>query len=128
MKNNEHVMDGSIRVSDLRKMRVEIAELKREVKINMDKLKSIVGYEENLKKYIEERQTYINNIKDFGTVLEESINSFFEKANQARFNSYGNVAKIASIKPKRELFSLVRNSILNHKLTEEYDEIEVLKK
>lgn len=55
MKNNQHMMDGSIRVSDLRKMRVELAELKRDVKIKMDNLKSIVGYEENLKKYIAER-------------------------------------------------------------------------
>ncbi|CAD8070099.1 unnamed protein product [Paramecium primaurelia] len=128
MKNNQHAMDGSIRVSDLRKMRVEIAQLKKEVKMKMDKLKSIVGYEENLKKYIEERQQYLNGIKDFGSLLEESMNSFFEKANQARFNSYGNVARIASVKPKRELFSLVRNSILNNKLTEDYDEIEILKK
>ncbi|CAK86855.1 unnamed protein product (macronuclear) [Paramecium tetraurelia] len=128
MKNNDHMLDGSIRVADLRKMRVEIAELKRDVKSNMDKLKSIVGYEENLKKFIEERQAYLDNIKDFGTLLEDSVNSFFEKANQARFNGYANVAKIASVKPKRELFSLVRNSILNHKLTEDNDEIDVLKK
>ncbi|CAD8205690.1 unnamed protein product [Paramecium octaurelia] len=128
MKNNHHMMDGSIRVSDLRKMRVELAELKREVKIKMDKLKSIVGYEENLKKYVEERQAYLDGIKDFGVVLEESMNSFFEKANQARFNGYANVAKIASVKPKRELFSRVRNSILNHKLTTDDDEIEAIKK
>lgn len=81
MKNNDHMLDGSIRVADLRKMRVEIAELKRDVKSNMDKLKSIVGYEENLKKFIEERQAYLDNIKDFGTLLEDSVNSFFEKAN-----------------------------------------------
>ncbi|CAK95014.1 unnamed protein product (macronuclear) [Paramecium tetraurelia] len=128
MKNNQHMMDGSIRVSDLRKMRVELAELKRDVKIKMDNLKSIVGYEENLKKYIAERQAYLDGIKDFGTVLEETMNSFFEKANQARFNGYANVAKIASVKPKRELFSRVRNSILNHKLTTEDDEIEAIKK
>ena len=36
-------------------MRVEIADLKRDIKIKIDNLKSIVGYEENLKKYIEER-------------------------------------------------------------------------
>ncbi|CAD8090058.1 unnamed protein product [Paramecium sonneborni] len=128
MKNNEHMLDGSIRVSDLRKMRAEIADLKRDLKIKMDNLKSIVGYEENLKKYLEERQTYLNNIKDFGTLLDDSMKIFFEKANQARFNGYANVARIASVKPKRELFSLVRNSILNHKLTEEFDEIETIKK
>lgn len=38
------------------------------------------------------------------------------------------MAKIASVKPKRELFSRVRNSILNHKLTTEDDEIEAIKK
>ena len=56
------------------------------------------------------------------------MNNFFENANKARFNGYANVANIASIKPKRELFSLVRNSILNNKLTEDYDEIEVIKR
>ena len=49
------MLDGSTRVLDLRKMRVELEELKRDFKIKIDNIKSIVGYEENLKKYIEER-------------------------------------------------------------------------
>lgn len=36
-------------------MRSEIAELKRDLTINLNKLKSLIGHEENLKKFINDR-------------------------------------------------------------------------
>lgn len=35
MLNNEHPIDGTIQVSELRRMRMEIADLKRDLHLNM---------------------------------------------------------------------------------------------
>lgn len=45
MISNLHPTDGSVRVSDLRKMRLEVDDLKRELKLKLNKLKSVIGHE-----------------------------------------------------------------------------------
>ena len=117
MLNNQHPIDGTVPVSELRRMRSEVVELKRDLQLNMQKLQSLIGYEENLTKYCQERQAYLDNVKDIEEVFQKALTNYFEHAHEARLNSYNEVAKVAVTKQKRQLFSLVRNALLNKRLT-----------
>lgn len=100
-------------------MHSDLHELKRDIRLAVNKVKNIVEFPENLKAYLKERREAIEAVSesDLEKLIEGGIQKYYEKKMKARFDAYEHIAQVAQTKDKRDLFSYVRNFLINEKLT-----------